>query len=140
TQRNRTGNRNAAPWLRSPGWRFERRSSSRSARAWGRRSSAQADGTRDGDSAPRAITVRGTRGEEARMELTLREFWTVVHGMGLGALFLLAFAGGLAGLWSLRSELVTAGGVRERLPRLEVGTWVMAIVAWLTVVSGTYLV
>jgi len=74
------------------------------------------------------------------MELTLREFWTVIHGMGLGALFLLAFAGGLAGLWSLRSELVTAGGVRERLPRLEVGTWVMAVVAWLTVVSGTYLV
>ena len=74
------------------------------------------------------------------MALTSREFWTVVHGMGLGALFLLSFAGGLAGLWSLRSELVTAGGVRERLPRLEVGTWVMAVVAWLTVLSGTWIV
>jgi len=32
------------------------------------------------------------------MSLTMREFWTLVHGMGLGALFLLSFAGGLAGL------------------------------------------
>jgi len=30
------------------------------------------------------------------MELTTREWWGIVHGMGLGALFLLAFAGGLA--------------------------------------------
>lgn len=27
------------------------------------------------------------------MELTSREVWTLIHGMGLGALFLLAFAG-----------------------------------------------
>jgi hypothetical protein len=32
------------------------------------------------------------------MELTNREFWGLIHGMGFGALFLLAFAGGLAGL------------------------------------------
>ena len=29
------------------------------------------------------------------MSLTDREFWTLVHGMLLGALFLLGFAGGL---------------------------------------------
>lgn len=74
------------------------------------------------------------------MNLTEREFWTVVHGMGLGALFLLAFAGGLAGLWSLRREWVTPAGLHERLHRLTAGTWVMAAVAWLTVVIGTYLV
>ncbi|MBI4492846.1 MAG: hypothetical protein HY690_08655 [Chloroflexi bacterium] len=74
------------------------------------------------------------------MSLTDREFWTVIHGMGLGAIFLLAFAGGLAGLWSLRAELVTVGGLRERLPRLEIGTLVMALVAWLTVIIGTYVV
>ncbi len=38
------------------------------------------------------------------MTLTEREFWTVIHGMVLGATFLLAFSGGLAGLWSLRSD------------------------------------
>ena len=74
------------------------------------------------------------------MELSQRELWTVLHGMVLGATFLLAFAGGLAGLYSLRPELLTATGIRERLPRLEIGTVVMAIVAWLTVLSGTWIV
>ncbi len=74
------------------------------------------------------------------MSLSDRELWTVIHGMGLGVLFLLAFAGGLAGLWSLRPEFTTVGGLRERLPRLEIGTAVMAIVAWATVVVGTYMV
>jgi len=74
------------------------------------------------------------------MELTQRETWTVIHGMVLGAAFLLAFAGGLAGLYSLRPELLTVTGLRERLPRLEIGTWVMALVAWLTVMTGTWIV
>lgn len=74
------------------------------------------------------------------MELTQRELWTVIHGMGLGATFLLAFAGGLAGLYSLRPDLITVAGIRERLPRLEFGTILMAIVAWLTVISGTWIV
>jgi hypothetical protein len=74
------------------------------------------------------------------MSLTDREFWTVIHGMVLGALFLLAFAGGLAGLYSLRWAFVTPTGLRERLPRLEIGTTVMAIVAWLTVITGTWIV
>src|SRR5215510_1205810 len=74
------------------------------------------------------------------MELTNRELWGLIHGMGFGALFLLAFAGGLAGLYSLRPELLTVGGLRERLPRLEIGTAVMAVVAWLTVITGTWIV
>ncbi|HEY6201686.1 MAG TPA: hypothetical protein VI056_01460 [Candidatus Limnocylindria bacterium] len=74
------------------------------------------------------------------MELTSRELWTVIHGMVLGTTFLLAFAGGLAGLYSLRPELVTITGIRERLPRLNIGTAVMALVAWLTVFTGTWLV
>lgn len=74
------------------------------------------------------------------MELTLRETWTVIHGMVLGAAFLLAFAGGLAGLYSLRPEFMTVSGLRERIPRLEIGTWVMALVAWLTVLTGTWIV
>lgn len=74
------------------------------------------------------------------MTLSERELWTVIHGMVLGATFLLAFAGGLAGLWSLRPELLTVGGLRERLPRLMVGIWLMAIIAWLTVLTGTYIV
>jgi hypothetical protein len=74
------------------------------------------------------------------MSMTVRELWTVIHGMGLGAIFLLAFAGGLAGLYSLKPEWVTITGVKERVMRLTIGTWVMAVASWLTVVSGTYIV
>lgn len=74
------------------------------------------------------------------MELTGRESWAIIHGMVLGAVFLLAFAGGLAGLWSLRPEYVTVTGMRERMHRLIAGTWIMAIVAWLTLIVGTYIV
>ena len=74
------------------------------------------------------------------MEITDRELWAVIHGMGLGALFLLAFGGGLAGLYSYRPNWLTLEGVRERVTRLAAGTWIMAIVAWLTVITGTYIV
>jgi hypothetical protein len=60
--------------------------------------------------------------------------------MVLGALFLLAFAGGFAGLYSLRPEWVTVVGMNERLRRLDIGTLVMAVVSWLTVITGTYIV
>ena len=74
------------------------------------------------------------------MSLSDREFWTVVHGLVLGTLFLLAFGGGLAGLWSMRPSLVTPVGMVERVRRMKVGMWTMAIVAWATVVTGTYTV
>lgn len=74
------------------------------------------------------------------MTVSVRELWTVLHGLVFGSLFLAAFAGGLAGLYSLRPELVTVAGIRERLTRLLAGTWIMAVVAWITVWSGTYVV
>ena len=74
------------------------------------------------------------------MELTSREFWTLIHGMVLGALFLLAFSGGFAGLYSLRPEWVTATGLRERITRLRYGIVAMALVAWGTVITGTWIV
>jgi hypothetical protein len=63
------------------------------------------------------------------MHLSNHEWWGVVHGMGFGALFLLAFAGGFAGLYSLRPELVTSAGVTERMRRLRVGVVAMAVAA-----------
>jgi peptidoglycan/LPS O-acetylase OafA/YrhL len=74
------------------------------------------------------------------MEISNRELWTVIHGMTFGALFLLAFAGGLAGLYSLRPEWVTVTGIKERMTRLTAGMWAMAVIAWGTVLTGTYIV
>jgi len=74
------------------------------------------------------------------MEITTRESWTVIHGLVLGSVFLLAFGGGLAGLWSLRPTLITTAGIRERMTRLYIGSWAMAITAWATVITGTWIV
>jgi len=74
------------------------------------------------------------------MELTSREWWAIIHGMVLGATFLVAFAGGLAGFYSLRPGLLTEAGIVERTRRLKVGTWAMAVAAWLTVITGTWIV
>jgi hypothetical protein len=74
------------------------------------------------------------------MNFTDREWWTLIHGMGFGTVFLLAFAGGLAGLYSLRPALITPTGVAERMRRLRIGTVVMAIAAWGTVITGTWIV
>ena len=64
------------------------------------------------------------------MHLSYREWWALIHGIIFGAFFLLAFSGGLAGLWSLRTEWVTTEGLRERVRRLKIGTVTMALAAW----------
>ena len=74
------------------------------------------------------------------MDLTTREFWALVHGILLGGAFLVAFTGGLAGFYSLRAELLTEAGITERLRRLRLGTAAMAVLMWLTVIAGTWIV
>jgi hypothetical protein len=74
------------------------------------------------------------------MELTARELWAIIHGMLLGSLFLLAYGGGLAELINLGSEWATEAGIAKRVRRIIAGTWVMAIVAWITVITGTWIV
>lgn len=74
------------------------------------------------------------------MALTTHEFWTVIHGLVLGSVFLLAFASGAGRLWSLRPEFVTFDGMQKYLRRLNWGVPIMAIVAWLMVLTGTYIV
>lgn len=74
------------------------------------------------------------------MTISEREFWVVLHGLLFGSFYLLAFAGGASGLWGLRPGHLTSAGVRERLKRLKIGTWVMMVTCWLTVLSGTYIV
>jgi hypothetical protein len=74
------------------------------------------------------------------MDVSTREFWALIHGLILGGAFLLAFAGGLAGLYSLKPELVTDVGIVERSRRLVTGTVSMAVIAWVTVITGSYIV
>lgn len=74
------------------------------------------------------------------MDVSTREFWALIHGLLLGGGFLVAFAGGLAGLYSLKPGLVTDAGLTERMRRLVAGTTGMAAIAWVTVISGTWIV
>ncbi len=74
------------------------------------------------------------------MSISNREVWTVIHGMLLGGIFLLAFSGGLAGLLSLRPQWATPEGIHEQVRRLKIGLWLMAVAAWGAVISGTYVV
>jgi len=73
------------------------------------------------------------------MSVSVRDAWTLIHGMTFGALFLLAYAGGIAELISLRYEDVNSPSVAQRVKRLKLGTTVMAAVAWLTVITGTWI-
>ena len=74
------------------------------------------------------------------MDLTSRETWGIVHGMVFGALFLIAFAGGLAELHLLRPTMETPSGLRISARRIGVGVTSMAVVAWATVITGTWVV
>ena len=73
------------------------------------------------------------------MEITVRGIWTLVHGMGFGALYLLACSGALIELWRY-----AAGNRAEPTERDErlLCWWLMAMaaLAWLTVLTGTYII
>ena len=70
------------------------------------------------------------------MELSPRDIWGLVHGMVLGALF----AGGLAELHAARAATETVAGVRWSVRCLRIGTTSMAVLAWLTVITGTWVI
>jgi hypothetical protein len=72
------------------------------------------------------------------MELTTREIWALVHGMAIGGPFLLAFTGALVALVGLRSEELTAAGIRARVLQLRIGASALAVVAWTSVPPGVW--
>jgi hypothetical protein len=74
------------------------------------------------------------------MEITTYDLMTVLHGMGFGALFMLAFSGAIAELYRISSPgLPSQMSVREQ--RL-LNFYLIAMVglAWLSVFSGAYVV
>jgi hypothetical protein len=72
------------------------------------------------------------------MELTAHDAVTMLHGMGLGALLLLAFSGAVAGLYSTS---IAGHGWSDRQRRLAcIYLVAMAALAWATVLAGAYLV
>jgi hypothetical protein len=72
------------------------------------------------------------------MVITDKELWTVIHGMLLGAIFFMAFSGIWVTLFSLHPE--RTAGVVQRVRGLKIAGWATAIILWLTVFTGTYIV
>ena len=73
------------------------------------------------------------------MEITVRGFWTMLHGMGFGVLYLLAFSGALLELYRVCTpQGIHAAPKNDRFLRAYLVT--MAMLAWAAVLSGTYIV
>jgi hypothetical protein len=74
------------------------------------------------------------------MDLTTRETWGFVHGSVLFALLLLAFIWGLVELYRLRPMTEPPSKLRRSARRIGVGVTSMAAIAWVTVITGTWVV
>ena len=74
------------------------------------------------------------------MEITTRSLWTLIHGMGFGALYLLACSGALMELFRLtaRSEASEFAPGHESF--LKAYLIAMVVLAWAAVLTGTYII
>lgn len=74
------------------------------------------------------------------MEISMRDLWTVLHGMGFGALFMLAFTGAIAELFRMSAPgAPVIPNPRDQM-LLRFYLIGMVVLAWLTVFSGAYVV
>jgi hypothetical protein len=77
------------------------------------------------------------------MQVTVRELWTMVHGMGFGALYLLACSGALVELWRMTVGSAPGEPVEMTLGQerfLKVYLLGMVVLAWGAVLTGAYVV
>ena len=74
------------------------------------------------------------------MEITVRGLWTLIHGMGFGALYLLACSGALIELYRFTTSSVPVGETagEERFLKLYLVT--MVVLAWAAVLTGAYVI
>jgi hypothetical protein len=73
------------------------------------------------------------------MEITERSLWTLIHGMGFGALYLLACSGAIVELWRRYAPASDPPTARDEA-FLKVYFIGMAVLAWMAVLSGAYIV
>jgi hypothetical protein len=74
------------------------------------------------------------------MEITLRSFWTLVHGMGFGALYLLACSGALLELYRFTTSSAQVGETAREEKFLKGYLIAMVVLAWTAVLTGAYVI
>jgi hypothetical protein len=74
------------------------------------------------------------------MEITVRGLWTMIHGMGFGALYLLACSGALVELYRFTSGSPEAPATDGEGKFLKMYLIAMAVIAWIAVLTGAYVI
>lgn len=74
------------------------------------------------------------------MEITVRALWTLVHGMAFGGLYLLACSGAVVELGRRYAPAAAPPITARDETFLRVYFIAMTVLAWLTVLSGAYIV
>ena len=75
------------------------------------------------------------------MEITVRSLWTLIHGMGFGALYLLACSGALVELYRFTTpsdDLPRFTSRHQRFMKIYLIT--MVVLAWGAVLTGAYVI
>src|SRR6202041_1024699 len=82
----------------------------------------------------------GPRGRIQQMEMTTRALWTMIHGMGFGALYLLACSGALVELYRCTTSTVPAEPTPGQERFFKVYLAAMVVLAWAAVLTGAYVI
>ena len=74
------------------------------------------------------------------MEISVRDLWTVLHGMGFGALFMLAFTGAI--VWLVRMGAPGSPAIPSPKEQIMLRIYLvgMVVLAWASVISGAYII
>ena len=74
------------------------------------------------------------------MEITVRALWTLIHGIGFGALYLLACSGALVELYRFTTSSPASESTPAQGRFLRVYLLVMVTLAWVAVLIGAYVI
>lgn len=74
------------------------------------------------------------------MEITTHDLLSVLHGVGFGALFMLAFSGALAELYRLAAQAEQRTAATKERSLLTFYLLTIVILTWATVFSGAYII
>jgi hypothetical protein len=74
------------------------------------------------------------------MEITVRSLWTLIHGMGFGALYLLACSGALVELCRFTTSSAPSEFTPGQERFLKFYLITMVVLAWVAVLTGAYVI
>ena len=74
------------------------------------------------------------------MEITARGLWTLIHGMGFGALYLLACSGALVELYRFTASTPSSKPTPRQELFVRVYLLTMVVLAWVAVLTGAYVI